>query len=95
MAGTSGVSGQWMRVALSTLPANLSLYKTALVLAAVAAAQFDANILVYNQRYYWSFWRPTTAIHLGDPSHKPDPSWQPYVLVCFFTYMRRRLFGGW
>ncbi len=41
----------------------------------------DAGINCWNDKYYWGFWRPITAIHEayrdGNPATEADPNWQP------------------
>ena len=70
-----------MRVALSTLPKNINLRQTAELLAALACGQFDANVAAYYLKYKYNYWRPVTAIELGDPDHEPEPDWQSYLVV--------------
>ncbi len=44
-------------------------------------AAADGSIGCYNDKYYWNFWRPITAIHEaandGNPATDPDPAWLP------------------
>ena len=44
-------------------------------------AAADGSIGCWNDKYYWSFWRPITAIHEaendGNPATEPDPAWLP------------------
>ena len=51
-----------------------------LALASLAAA--DAQITVYDSKYHFNFWRPSTAIHEGDLDGNPDtigdPTWTPF-----------------
>ena len=50
-------------------------------LANLAAA--DAAMAVWESKYFYNFWRPSTAIQLGDtdpnPRTVPDPSWTPFL----------------
>jgi len=50
-------------------------------LASLAAA--DAQITVYDSKYHFNFWRPSTAIHEGDIDGNPntvgDPAWTPFL----------------
>jgi hypothetical protein len=43
----------------------------------------DAAINCWNDKYYWDFWRPWTAIHEadqdGNPDTQADPSWAPLI----------------
>ena len=47
------------------------------------AAEADSIIGCYNAKYYFSFWRPVTAIQNGDIDGNPDtvadPTWMPLV----------------
>jgi hypothetical protein len=51
------------------------------VLADVALA--DAQIACWESKYFYNFWRPITAIQLGDQDGNPatdgDPNWQPLI----------------
>lgn len=53
-----------------------------LALAATAAA--DGQIAVYDWKYHFEFWRPTTAIRFGDDDGNDltigDATWTPYVV---------------
>jgi hypothetical protein len=50
-------------------------------LAEVALA--DAQIACWDSKYFYNFWRPITAIRLGDQDGNPatvlDPGWQPLI----------------
>jgi len=48
------------------------------VLAHVGLAESDAYLTVFESKYYYNFWRPVTAIRLGnlDPATPGDPSWE-------------------
>jgi hypothetical protein len=52
-----------------------------LALASLAAA--DAQITIYDSKYHFNFWRPSTAIHEGDGDGNPDTagdaSWRPFL----------------
>src|SRR6266705_1951489 len=47
------------------------------------AALADAQIACWESRYFYNFWRPITAIRLGDQDDNPatevDPEWQPLI----------------
>src|SRR5215472_3649243 len=47
------------------------------------AALADAQIACWESKYFYNFWRPITAIRLGDqddnPSTEVDPDWQPLI----------------
>ena len=51
--------------------------------ALAEAALADAQIACWDSKYYYNFWRPITAIRLGDQDGNPatvvDPNWQPLI----------------
>jgi hypothetical protein len=51
--------------------------------ALVNIAMADAIITAWNNKKYWNFWRPQTAIQLGDNDTNPrtdgDPAWLPLI----------------
>jgi hypothetical protein len=51
--------------------------------ALVNMAMADALITAWNTKKYWNFWRPQTAIQLGDNDTNPrtdgDPDWLPLI----------------
>ncbi len=51
--------------------------------ALAEAAMADAQIACWESKYFYSFWRPITAIRLGDQDGNPatvvDPDWQPLI----------------
>jgi hypothetical protein len=58
-----------------------SLLESARVLALLDLAMADAAIACWEAKYHYVFWRPVTAIPLGDTDGNPattaDPSWMP------------------
>jgi hypothetical protein len=60
---------------------GLDLAETARLFALVWTSAADALIGCWNAKYYYSFWRPVTAIRNGDldgnPATIPDPNWTP------------------
>jgi hypothetical protein len=63
---------------------NLSdIGDTARLFALTAVASADAVICAWNTKKHYNFWRPITAIQLGDtdgnPNTDPDPDWLPLV----------------
>jgi hypothetical protein len=52
---------------------------SARLFAMLNLAAADAAINCWNDKYYWDFWRPWTAIQQadrdGNPATEPDPSW--------------------
>lgn len=51
--------------------------------ALAEASLADAQIACWDSKYYYNFWRPITAIRLGDQDGNPttdvDPDWQPLI----------------
>jgi hypothetical protein len=74
----------WNRIVrtLST-QAGLSLTENARLFAMVYLTASDAFISVWNDKMFWRFWRPITAIREanadGNPATVADPSWLPLV----------------
>ena len=59
--------------------------RNARLYAAVAQAMDDAMIAVFDAKYHYNFWRPTTAIRNGDVDGNDatmrDASWTPFIDV--------------
>jgi hypothetical protein len=57
--------------------------QNARMLAAVSQAMDDAMIAVFDAKYHYNFWRPTTAIRNGDmdgnDATERDASWTPFI----------------
>ena len=72
----------WNRI-FRTLAAsqNLNIVDSARLFAMENLAAADAAIGCWNDKYYWQFWRPITAIREadtdGDPDTEADPTWLP------------------
>jgi hypothetical protein len=72
----------WNRV-LRALAASrgLDIVDSARMFAMTNLAAADGSIGCWNDKYYWSFWRPITAIREaaadGNPATMPDPTWLP------------------
>lgn len=51
--------------------------------ALAEASLADAQIACWDSKYFYNFWRPITAIRLGDqdgnPATEVDPAWQPLI----------------
>jgi hypothetical protein len=70
----------WMRNLLQFARSQPTLVDDARLMAAVWVAQADAITGCFDTKYHFLFWRPVTAINLGDPyGHAADPAWQPSV----------------
>jgi len=56
---------------------------TARMYALADVALADAQIACWDSKYFYNFWRPITAIRLGDQDGNPgtdaDPDWQPLI----------------
>jgi hypothetical protein len=69
----------WNRVARSILARRQqTAWRTARLLAQMHLAIADAYIANFDSKYFWTFWRPVTAIRLGnmDPATPGDATWQ-------------------
>ena len=81
-AGTITPPGRWRQIALAGARAhNLDGTDVARILAALAVAEADAAVAVWDAKYEDGTWRPVTAIRsadrLGDPSISLDLAWSP------------------
>ena len=58
---------------------GLNTSDTARLMAMLWAGYADAGIGCWNAKFFFSFWRPVTAIHAGggNPSLAADPNWAP------------------
>jgi hypothetical protein len=60
---------------------NLGIADSARLFAMVNLAAGDGAIGCWNDKYYWQFWRPITAIREadtdGNPATEADPTWWP------------------
>jgi hypothetical protein len=74
------VSFSWNRIARSLcIQHQLNGWQTAQLLSLIHMSMADANIASFEGKYFYNFWRPITAIRLGDTdgndSTTGDPSW--------------------
>jgi hypothetical protein len=57
----------------------VDIVDSALLFAMMNLSAADSAINCWNDKYYWDFWRPWTAIQRadedGNPDTEPDPSW--------------------
>ncbi|MGH9162468.1 MAG: vanadium-dependent haloperoxidase, partial [Vicinamibacteraceae bacterium] len=62
---------------------ELNITDAARLLAMVSLAGADATIACRNDKYYWNWWRPITAIHEaetdGNPATTPDTTWTSLI----------------
>jgi len=64
---------------------RLSPLGTARMFAMADVANADSLIACFNEKKFWNFWRPVTAIPLGDTDGNPataaDPAWTPLLIT--------------
>jgi hypothetical protein len=75
---------QWNRVIRSVAEMHTdNLGDTARLLALAWLAAGDAFITTWDNKIYYSYWRPVTAIHQGDSDGNEktsgDPNWKPFL----------------
>ena len=74
----------WNRALRGIADARLSdIGDSARMFALVNMAMADAVITAWNNKVFWNFWRPETAVQLGDDDGNPrtegDPDWLPLI----------------
>jgi hypothetical protein len=66
-----------------SLAQGKSLSQNARIFALLTMAMADASIAMWDTKYHYNFWRPQTAIQLGDTDGNPltevDPTWLPLI----------------
>jgi PAP2 superfamily len=77
----------WMQIALQLAPSrSMSGWALMRTLALIQVAQVDAYTACIESKYFYHFWRPITAIQLGDNDGNAatvgDPSWGSFDPVC-------------
>jgi PAP2 superfamily len=70
----------WNEVARNLVDQHaIGFSDSALLFAMLNLSGADSSINTWNDKYYWDFWRPWTAIQRadedGNPDTEPDPSW--------------------
>jgi hypothetical protein len=70
----------WLRIARAAAIAHdLDAWDTARLLALVSMSVADANVVAYDTKYTFPFWRPVSAIRSGDadgnPATESDATW--------------------
>jgi hypothetical protein len=72
----------WRKISMAR---GLSLSDNARFFAMLTTASADAIIACWDSKYFYSFWRPVTAIRAGDtdgnPGTEPDPNWIAVVVT--------------
>jgi len=76
-----------------------SLSHNARALALINMAISDSLVSSFFTKYHYNFWRPETAIHLGDtdgnPKTDPDPTFAPFIATpCFPSYPSNHASGS-
>jgi hypothetical protein len=76
-----------------------SLTKNAQILALVSIATSDSLVASFTVKYHDVFWRPVTAIRLGDTDGnrktEPDATWSPFITTpCFPSYPSNHASGS-
>jgi hypothetical protein len=70
---------------------------SALLYAMLNLSAADAGINCWNDKYYWDFWRPWTAIQRadedGNPDTDPDPSWTALLTAPYSEHPSGHLAG--
>jgi hypothetical protein len=70
----------WMRNLQQFASSRPTLVENARLIAAIWVAQSDAITGCFDTKYHYLYWRPRTAINLGDSfGHAADPTWVPVV----------------
>ena len=77
----------WMKIALQLAPQRaMPGWALMRALALIQMAQMDAYTACIESKYFYHFWRPITAIHLGDSDGNPatigDAAWGSFDPVC-------------
>jgi hypothetical protein len=72
----------WNRMVRSLISARkMDAWRTARLLALVHTSMADASIANFESKYYYFYWRPETAIRVGDQDGNAntvgDPTWLP------------------
>jgi hypothetical protein len=76
----------WNRLARAiSARAHLSLHENARLFGLLNLAMADGYIASWENKYFYNFWRPVTAIRLadtdGNPDTEADPTWTPLQLT--------------
>jgi membrane-associated phospholipid phosphatase len=85
-AGTSTPPGHWNLIAQDVSAARRNtMQQNARLFALLNVAMADAAICAWDAKYHYNFWRPVTAIRMGNidgnPETVPDPDWEPLIIT--------------
>ena len=68
-----------------SLAQGKTLAENARIFALLGMAIYDAMVACFDSKYFYDYWRPVTAIHLGhtDGNHETDAdaNWAPFVFT--------------
>jgi hypothetical protein len=68
-----------------SLAQRKTLAENARIFALLGMAIFDAMVVCFDSKYFYDYWRPVTAIRLGDTDGNrrtdADPTWTPFVFT--------------
>jgi Leucine-rich repeat (LRR) protein/membrane-associated phospholipid phosphatase len=78
--GTYAPAGHWNAIAANFVaPLQLGIAVEAELFAELNVAMADAGVAMADAKYTYWFWRPITAIRLGDKMTPPDADWTPLL----------------
>ena len=66
---------------LAAQPPRGGTWDEARMASILATAHADTDVIVYEEKAHYAFWRPVTAINLGSPGIRPDPLWQAMLVT--------------
>jgi hypothetical protein len=67
------IPASWNRIARTLIvQQGLDGWKAAYLLSILNMAEADANIAIFEAKYSYNYWRPITAVRLGDLDGNPD-----------------------
>jgi len=83
-AGSASPPGHWNQIAADFVVArDMDEFDAARTFALLNLAEADAAIVCWRTKYKYSFWRPITAVNLGDTDGNDatvaDPQWTPLL----------------
>lgn len=89
MPGTITTVGRWNQIAQDLAESKMySLQQNARLFALLNVSLADSGIIAWYNKYYYSFWRPVTAIREADtddnPATEADMAWEPLLTTPAF-----------
>jgi hypothetical protein len=77
--------GEWEIKRQLVTSQRLNGLQAARMFAMADIVNADASIACFNEKKFWNFWRPVTAVQLADTDGNPatvaDPSWMPLLVT--------------